>query len=90
MSNTKTERKACKKCPFRADSSEGFCEDGQQALADGCEPSCHELVGRGNQFLDVLPSEKTRCVGFNSWLKAVLGFAHPKNISVETVLGDMT
>lgn len=87
MSDTNDTRKACKNCPFRADSSEGFCEDGQQALADGCEPSCHELVGRGKQFFDVLPSEKTRCIGFDNWLEAVPGFVQPKNISVETVLG---
>ena len=81
MSDKKTERKACKNCPFRVKSPEGFCEEGQQALADGCEPSCHELVGRGKQFFDVLPSQKNRCAGFDRWLEAVPGFVAPKNIT---------
>lgn len=55
---------ACKSCPFRVASPEGYCQDGIDALEDGCVPSCHTRVGRGEQFKDVIPLGGHECVGY--------------------------
>ena len=71
---------ACKDCPFRCGSPEGYCVDGFDALDAGKEPGCHQIVGRGLQFDDPMPSEKTACKGFRSFKSGRPGYATPAPI----------
>jgi hypothetical protein len=68
---------ACKNCPFAKGARLGFVQDGLDALNDGCEPSCHMVVGAGNQFMHVLPTSKQICKGYLKYLEGETGYARP-------------
>ena len=73
-------RKACSSCPFRIKSQIPYCDDGHDALQDGHEPSCHAVVGAGNQFDDPMPDDDTICAGYVAWINDNNKFSYPKRI----------
>ena len=59
--------KLCSNCPFSIKATIGVVQDGLDALDEGLEPTCHEISGAGQQFMEVLPNEDHICEGFKHW-----------------------
>ena len=70
---------ACASCPFREGSPLGYDVDGIDALDDGCEPSCHEIVGFDRVFAHGIVSPAP-CRGFAAYLREAPGFARPRPV----------
>jgi len=53
----------CPECSFRESSPLEYDEDAQEALSDGCAPSCHSLGAMSSIFMETAPTEN-RCLGY--------------------------
>jgi len=73
---------ACKSCPFRTGSPLVYDADASEALADGCEPSCHARVGLDAIFHFEPPVH--RCHGYDAWINGAAGFSEPANVGDAT------
>lgn len=67
---------ACSTCPFRLGAALGYDDDALEALADGWEPSCHQIVGMQAIFHEPFPTS-SRCRGHDAWARGDAGFAAP-------------
>lgn len=68
---------ACLTCPFRAGSAMAYDADAHDALADGCEPSCHDAVGFDRVFAHAAHAPAP-CRGYQAYMDGQPGYALPR------------
>lgn len=66
----------CKTCPFvDGPHALAYDDDALDALDAGNEPSCHQIVGTEQIFVDGTP-----CDGFVAWCQGLPGFKRPQKV----------